>query len=97
MWFTTFSGCHPAPLESLYEYAHCCQCHKLTCFNRIRRLTLLNSAQRPVTVTATHTLARAEADDYNKPCKCVRDSRDVSCIVPDTEVSLKLHGFIRGA
>lgn len=83
MWFTTFSGCHPAP--SLYEYTHSCQCHKLTCFNRIIRLILLNSAQHPVT------------DDYNKLCKCVRDSRDVSSIVANTEVFLKLHGFIRVA
>lgn len=38
-----------------------------------------------------------EADDCGKVCKCVSDSRDVSSIVANTEVSLKVHGFVRGA
>lgn len=48
-------------------------------------------------ILCVHTLAAAGADDHNKLCKCVRDSRDVSGIVANTEVLLKLHGFIRGA
>ncbi len=60
-------------------------------------LTLMNSAQQPVTFFSLSLTVGPEADDCDKVCKCVSDSRDVSSIVANSEVFLKVHGFVRGA